>query len=126
MVEIEKQYLNSIEFSLDDDLLTPNFEQILKHLAIMCAKYPKIYVFLNASKRGRYTCHLKIEEYDLFKKYRTSLSRVAVASDAKFYSFIADLFNPFFATEFRYYFHTQLNEAREWIFHTEEVPPINT
>ena len=122
MVKLVMQRLNSVEFSLDDDLLTPDFEEILKHLATMCAKYPKIEVLLNASNRGQYTCNLNIEESVLFKKYGNSLHRVAVASDAKFYSFITDLFNPFFATDFRYYFHTQLREAREWIFHTEKVP----
>ena len=122
MVKLVKQRLNSVEFNLDDDLLTPDFEKILTHLASICAKYPKVDVLLDASRRGQYTCNLIIEEYDLFKKYRNSLNRIAVASDAKFYSFITDLFHPFFATDFRYFFHNQVKEAREWIFRSEEVP----
>ena len=121
MIKPVKQQLNSVEFSLDDDLLTPDFEEILKHLTTMCAKYPKIDVLINASKRGQYTCNLIIEEYDLFKKYKNRLNRVAVASDAKFYSFITDIFSSFYAAEFRYFFDGEVENAREWIFHREEV-----
>ena len=116
MYQVIWQEENKIEIALDGELTVGEFQQVIHQLESLCTMYPHIHVLFDAFNLKKYEFKIMLDEYELYRKYKDHLRRVALVSDRKFEVFLVNQLNKFLDTELRTFEGSRVKEARKWIF----------
>jgi hypothetical protein len=116
MIQVIYQEQNKIEFGLSEEISRDEFIQIIHQLESLAASHHDINVLFDAAAVTKYDFKIVLDEFDFYKKYKTSLKRVAIVSDLKFESFLISQLNKLADVEFKSYAPDKIEDARKWIF----------
>jgi hypothetical protein len=116
MIHVVAQEENRIEIALNNSVTLEEFSQVVHQLESLCRTYGPVNVLLDATHLTVYDFKVIMEEYNFYKEYKDQLQRVAIVSDKKFESFMANLFKNFIDVELKTFKPEEVEEARKWIF----------
>lgn len=116
MFHVVFQEENKIELALNDTLTKEEFTQIIHQLESLCRTFGPINVLFDASQLAVYDFKILIDEFSFFREFNDKVQRIALVSDMKFETFLANLFKGFIDMELKTFKPGDIESARKWIF----------
>lgn len=106
---------NTIGFLLSGYLTGNDFVNIIHDIELLCKEQDFVHVLFETEDLKAHDFRLSLRDFDLYKKYRACIKKIAVVHEGGQAPFISEQFRHFTSTEIRVFGNQQIEEARKWI-----------
>ncbi len=121
MIELhEVPGTNVLELSIDGRIGAAEFDDLIARMEAAITRHGKIRVLELVRSLGGIPPSKWWEDVKFGFKHMRDIERAAIVADPKWIEVFANLMNPFFSAEVRYFKTNKIDEARQWL--AEQTP----
>lgn len=106
---------NTIGFLLSGYLTGNDFVHVIHDIELLCHKQDSVNVLFETENLKTHDFKLNLKDFDLYKKYRSCIKKIAVIHEDGQAPFVGEQFCDFKDTEIRVFEYWQIEEAQKWI-----------
>jgi SpoIIAA-like len=112
---------NIVEFVIDGAISAAEFDEVIGRFEASIARHAKIRVLEHVRSLGGIPPSKWWEDVKFGFKHMRDIDRAAVVGDQKWIEVFANLVNPFFSAEVRYFTSANIEQARVWLREPEDA-----
>lgn len=115
---------NVLELTIDGGVSGPEFDELIARLEAAITRHGKIRVLELVRSLGGIPPSKWWDDVKFGYQHMRDIERAAIVADPKWIEIFANLINPFFSAEVRYFKTADIDKARMWL--SEPVPSVRT
>jgi hypothetical protein len=106
---------NMLELTIDGAISAPEFDALIARLEAAIARHGKIRVLELVRSLGGIPPSKWWDDLKFGYRHMRDIERAAIVADPKWIEIFANLINPFFSAEVRYFKTAEIDKARLWL-----------
>ena len=106
---------NTVGFLLSGNLTGNDFINIIHDIESLCHEQDNVHILFKTNDLREHDFIINIKKFDLYRKFRRCIKKIAVVHEGKRAPFIKEQFGCFSDTNIRNFGFQQIEEANQWI-----------